>query len=54
MNQKWRERMLNIVEQNGFELVEELTVDSTRSSHFTRSGGENRKREFESMLVLQR
>lgn len=54
INQKWRDRMLNVVEQNGFCFVEELIPRFVRSGHFNRPAGSNQKREFESMLVCRR
>ena len=55
VNQKWRDLMLNIVCECGFELIDELFYDNARSSHFNRKrGGIVLKREFESMLVLRR
>ena len=54
VNQRWRDRMLHVVEQHGFQLVEELMPEFVRSSHFHQKNGVTRKREFESMLVLER
>lgn len=53
VNQKWKEKMTNVVERNGFVLVEEFQLKNVRSSHFTRKNGSNKKREFESMMVLK-
>lgn len=53
VNQKWKDRMTAVVEQNGFILVDEIQPKVVRSSHFTRKNGSNQKREFESMMVLK-
>lgn len=53
VNRKYRDGMLAAVEAAGYVLVDEIACH-TRSSHLTRSQGGNRKRESESMLVLER
>ena len=53
INQKYKQAMAEIIESCGFALIDELSA-AIRSSHFTRLGGENRKKEYESMLVFQR
>ena len=54
INRKWRDRMLSIVFQFGYELIDELSFSSNKSSHFTRKKGENIKKEYETMLVLKK
>lgn len=54
VNQKWRDRMLSVVEDMGFYFIEELRYDCVKSNHFTRPNGVNVKREFESMIVCER
>lgn len=55
VNRKWRDRMLPVVEGAGFVLEDELEYGTVRSCHFTRKpGGEDLKRERETMLVLRR
>lgn len=53
INQKLRNDMTAIVEDAGFELVQELSYDKVSSSHFTRKNGVNHKKEYESMLVFK-
>lgn len=54
INQKYKDKMLAIVESYGFDLLEELTYATNKSSHFTRGkDGVNKKHEYESMLVLK-
>lgn len=53
VNRKYRDGMLAAVESAGYVLMDEIACQ-TRSSHLTRSQGRNRKRESESMLVLER
>lgn len=54
VNQKWRDKMLSVVEDMGFCFIEELRYDCVKSNHFTRPNGVNVKREFESMIVCKR
>lgn len=55
VNRKWRDRMLAAVKDAGFVFADELEYRNNRSSHFTRKpGGEDLKRERETMLVLRR
>lgn len=55
INQKWRSEMLDVVEDCGFQLIDELYFKTNQSSHFTRKkGGINVKKEYESMLVCKR
>lgn len=54
VNQKWRDRMLSVVEDMGFYFIEELRYGCVKSNHFTRPDGVNVKREFESMIVCER
>lgn len=54
MNQKYKQDMLDVVLQNDFVLVEERIVPQ-RSSHKTRSAnGQNRKKEYESVMICKR
>ena len=53
INQKWKQEMTEIVESAGFQLVAEYEC-FTKSSHFNREKcGINKKREYESMMVLK-
>lgn len=52
VNQRWKERMVSVVEQNGFHVVEEVVPTMIRISHFAKHHGG--KREYESMMVLER
>lgn len=55
INNKYRADMLKIVEDAGYELIDELYFASNKSSHFNRKkDGVNLKTEKESMLVLER
>lgn len=45
--------MADIVSRNGFTLVKTYTYDNNKSSHFTRKGGVNLKKESETMLVFE-
>lgn len=54
INNKYRHDMLDIVENCGFILIQELTFDNNKSSHFTRRKGVNLKKECETMLVFER
>ena len=54
INQKWRDKMLYVVLNSGFRLVDELFFDHKKSSHFTRRNGVDFKRELESMLVCEK
>lgn len=53
INQAWKDKMISVVEENGFHFVEELKTN-IKSGHFTRKNGNNQKCEFESMIVLSR
>lgn len=54
INNVWRDKMDSIVRSFGYELDDEFTFSSNKSSHFTRSkGGMNRKSTSESMLVYK-
>lgn len=54
INQKYRQDMVEIVLQNGFEFVEEREVKQ-KSSHRTRlKDGQNVKKEYESVLICKR
>lgn len=53
VNQKWRERMSVPVLGHGFQLIDAMDAKG-RSSHMTRRGGTDTKRERETMLVFQR
>lgn len=52
INQAWKDKMVSVVEDNGFHFVKEFLFDNIKSGHFTRKNGKNQKREFESMIVL--
>lgn len=54
INQKYRNNMLKIVENCNYKLIDELQFNNNKSSHFTRKGENNIKKEFETMLVLQK
>ena len=54
INQKYRDSMLAVFPQFGYELIDELFFKSNKSSHFTRKNGIDRKREYESMLILKK
>lgn len=55
VNKKWRDSMLDIVINSGFELVDELFYGNDRVSHLNRKkNGVKTKHESESMLVLRR
>ena len=55
INTKYRDPMLQIVENAGYTLIDELHFKSNKSSHFNRKkNGLNLKTEKESMLVLER
>lgn len=49
INQKYKEVMSQIVEENGFKFVEELKLNK-KASHFNHST----KREYESMMIFER
>lgn len=53
LNQKYYEKMVPIVEAHGFSLAKKLDAP-VKSSHMTRRGGKNLKKEYESMAVLVR
>jgi hypothetical protein len=53
INQKYKKDMADIVERNGFTLVDEFKYKTNRSSHFTRKSGKNTKTEYEVMLVFK-
>ena len=54
INTKYRNDMLRIVEDAGYDLIDELYFKSNKSSHFNRKkNGVNLKTEKESMLVLE-
>ena len=53
LNQKWCTKMIPIIESCGFSLAEKLDM-RVKSSHMTRRGGKNLKKEYESMVVLRR
>ena len=54
INQKYRDSMLKIVENCNYKLIDELQFNNNKSSHFTRKCENNIKKEFETMLVLQK
>lgn len=54
INQKWKDRMLSVVENQGYKLIDEFKFSNNKSSHFNRRNGENTKKEFEVMLILQK
>lgn len=54
INQKWKDRMLSVVENQGYKLIDEFKFSNNKSSHFNRRNGENTKKEFEVMLVLRK
>jgi hypothetical protein len=55
INHKYRDSMLNVVEDAGYKLIDELYFKSNKSSHFNRKkDGVNLKTEKESMLVLEK
>ena len=54
INNRYRDDMLKIVENAGYQLIDELYFKSNKSSHFNRKkDGVNLKTEKESMLVLE-
>lgn len=54
INQKWKKKLSNIVENCGFRFVEELTYPKNRVSHMHRVHDAVQKKEYESMLVYER
>ena len=54
VNQKWKNKMVSVVESCGFVFVEELHYNKIKSNHFNRKHGQNVKKEFESMVILKR
>ena len=54
INRKWRDKMLSVIVEFGYELIDELSFGRSKSSHFTRKKGENIKKEYETMLVLKK
>lgn len=52
INQKYKQDMQEIVEQCGFVLVEEISLQK-QASHFHRKDGKITKQEFESVLVFE-
>lgn len=54
INQKWKKKLSNIVENCGFRFVEELTYPKNRVSHMNRVHDAVQKKEYESMLVYER
>ena len=53
INQKWKEKLSEIVKSEGFSFQEEIQL-TPQVSHFHRKKGVITKREFESMMVLRR
>ena len=54
INSKYKQDMADIVSRNGFTLVRTYAYDNNKSSHFTRKGGANLKKESETMLVFEK
>lgn len=55
INQKWKDRMDEVVQDGGFRFLEEMSYSSNRASHFNRKkDGKVLKREYESMMVYER
>lgn len=54
INRKWRDRMVEVVLNCGFDLIDEFYFDTNKSSHFTRRNGVDIKCEYESMLVFHK
>lgn len=48
INQKWKNKLINVLEKSGFVFEEELHFENNRKSHFTRN-----KSEFESMIIMK-
>lgn len=54
INQKWIDKMVDVVKRQGFEVIEKFDYSSNLSSHFTRKNGVNTKKEHETMVVMKR
>lgn len=54
INRKYRNAMADVVLQEGYTLKDEYFYESARSSHLTRKGSCDRKREQESLLIFCR
>lgn len=55
INQKWKERMNQVLEEHGWRLVDQIAVGTGNVSHFNRTkGGGVTKREFEEVQVFRR
>lgn len=54
INRKCRDAMADVVRQAGYDLEDEYFYESVRSSHLTRDGSRDRKKERESLLIFRR
>ena len=54
INRKCRDAMADVVWQAGYDLEDEYFYESARSSHLTRDGSRDRKKERESLLIFRR
>lgn len=54
INRKYRDAMADVVWQAGYDLEDEYFYESVRSSHLTRDGSRDRKKERESLLIFRR
>lgn len=54
INRKYRGAMADVVRQAGYDLEDEYFYESARSSHLTRDGSHDRKKERESLLIFRR
>lgn len=55
INQKWKERMNQVLEEHGWSFVDQIAVGTGNISHFNRTkGGGVTKREFEEVQVFRR
>lgn len=54
INQKWKERLSQVLTDSGYTLAEEMTFKNIRASHFNRSNGQVHKKEYESMLIFEK
>lgn len=54
INQQYKESMSDIVISHGFELIDVFEFSNHKSSHFTRRGNSDNKKEYETMLVFRK